>query len=129
MELFYFFLFSLILCYRTSGQDSSSDLPSTWPNYTGAPSLPFSRTWQSCKQHVLFSTLQVLTVRIIDFEVNSSAISNVSFTLPTSYAGNLPVNRKGHPNNTLFFWATEKSFGSLNDDNPELPYLIWLQGG
>lgn len=52
--------------------------------------------------------------------------------LTRSFAGNIPVNRAGHPNDTLFFWAFEKQNGSLtapaNKSNDD-PWIIWLQGG
>lgn len=55
--------------------------------------------------------------------------------LPRSYAGNIPVDRHGHPNNTLFFWAFERQGadgGTLtvpaNSSNTD-PWIIWLQGG
>ncbi|PSR71880.1 hypothetical protein PHLCEN_2v12224 [Hermanssonia centrifuga] len=49
-----------------------------------------------------------------------------------SWAGNIPVNRPGHPNDTLFFWAVEKETGSLTstaDDSNNEPWGIWLNGG
>jgi carboxypeptidase D len=44
------------------------------------------------------------------------------------------VNRAGHPNNTLFFWAFEHAGknGSLAAParaNNTDPWIIWLQGG
>ncbi|OJT09784.1 Vitellogenic carboxypeptidase [Trametes pubescens] len=48
------------------------------------------------------------------------------------FAGNIAVNRPGHPNNTLFFWALEKDNGSLTvgaDDRSDVPWGIWLNGG
>ncbi|KAG6821213.1 hypothetical protein H0H93_004034 [Arthromyces matolae] len=45
-----------------------------------------------------------------------------------SYAGNLPVQRAGHPNNTLFFAGFEKSTGSLTKNSQD-PWGIWLNGG
>ena len=68
-----------------------------------------------------------------DFEV-TDALPGVSWTLPRSFAGSIPVDRAGHPNNTLFFWAFEKvgQNGSLtapaSADNSD-PWIIWLQGG
>lgn len=62
----------------------------------------------------------------------TSALPNVTFSLGRSFAGNLPVNRPGHPNNTLFFVGFEKSNGSLTapagERNNE-PWGIWLNGG
>ena len=66
-----------------------------------------------------------------DFHVENS-LPNVTFPLTRSFAGNIPVKRQGHPNNTLFFWAFEKDQGSLTreakDDDNE-PWMIWLNGG
>ncbi|KAI0642261.1 alpha/beta-hydrolase [Trametes meyenii] len=90
------------------------DVPSTWPHdYPGKPSGDFSPTWQSY------------------FEVKGT-LPNVSFSLPRSFAGNIPVNRAGHPNNTLFFWGFEKEEGSLTaaaDARSDEPWGIWLNGG
>ncbi|KIJ51875.1 hypothetical protein M422DRAFT_26559 [Sphaerobolus stellatus SS14] len=57
------------------------------------------------------------------------ALPNVTFPLPRHYAGNLPVNRQGHPNNTLFFWGFENSVGSLTTRSSNKPWVIWLNGG
>lgn len=38
------------------------------------------------------------------------------------------MQRAGHPNDTLFFWAFEKENGSLTTDSDE-PWAIWLNGG
>ena len=64
-----------------------------------------------------------------DFLVDESTLPNVTFTLTRSFAGNIPVNRAGHPNDTLFFWAFEKANGSLTSTSSTDPWLIWLQGG
>jgi hypothetical protein len=48
----------------------------------------------------------------LDFLVKDH-LPNATFSIQSSYAGNLPVNRPGHPNDTLFFWAFEKTNGSL----------------
>lgn len=66
-----------------------------------------------------------------DFEVTDK-LPNITFSLARSFAGNLPVNRAGHPNDTLFFYGFEKSPGSLtapsNPVNTD-PWGIWLNGG
>ena len=57
---------------------------------------------------------------------------NVTWTLPRSFAGNIAVDRDGHPNNTLFFWAFEKDEGSLTaaaGERSTVPWGIWLNGG
>ncbi|KAH9893408.1 alpha/beta-hydrolase [Cubamyces lactineus] len=88
--------------------------PSSWPHdYPGKPSGDFSPEWQSY------------------FEV-TDPLPNVTFPLPRSFAGNIGVNRPGHPNNTLFFWALEKENGSLTagaDERSDVPWGIWLNGG
>lgn len=68
----------------------------------------------------------------LDYEV-TEPLPNITERLPRSFAGNIPVNRAGHPNDTLFFWGWERqgANGSLTgplSDNPD-PWLIWLQGG
>ena len=65
---------------------------------------------------------------IIDFEVTDK-LPNITGTLPRNFAGNIPVNRPGHPNDTLFFWAFEKTEGSLTTKSSDEPWLIWLNGG
>ncbi|KAJ3513644.1 hypothetical protein NMY22_g14978 [Coprinellus aureogranulatus] len=64
-----------------------------------------------------------------DFHV-TNPLPNVTFPIPPSYAGNLPVNR-GSPNNTLFFWGFEKNSGSLTAPvgGSHEPWGIWLNGG
>ncbi|KAI8996603.1 alpha/beta-hydrolase [Trametes punicea] len=88
--------------------------PSSWPHdYPGKPSGDYSPAWQSY------------------FEVKEP-LPNVDFPLPHSFAGNIGVNRPGHPNNTLFFWALEKENGSLTvgaDERSDVPWGIWLNGG
>lgn len=63
-----------------------------------------------------------------DYRVKDS-LPNVTFHLRDSFAGNIPVNRAGHPNNTLFFVGFEKSSGSLTSDDNTEPWSIWLNGG
>ncbi|OSD04770.1 alpha/beta-hydrolase [Trametes coccinea BRFM310] len=88
--------------------------PSSWPHdYPGKPSGDYSPEWQSY------------------FEVTES-LPGIDFSLPHGYAGNIDVNRPGHPNNTLFFWALEKENGSLTagaDERSDVPWGIWLNGG
>lgn len=70
-------------------------------------------------------------VVLLDFEVTAQ-LPNITFPLERSFAGNLPVNRRDHPNNTLFFYGFEKSCGSLTapaDPNNKEPWGIWLNGG
>ncbi|KAG9311823.1 Alpha/Beta hydrolase protein [Chiua virens] len=77
--------------------------------YPGMPHGDYSPEWQSY------------------FQVTES-LPNVSWPLARNWAGNLPVQRPGHPNNTLFFWAFESSSGSFTEHNHE-PWGIWLNGG
>ncbi|EJF59037.1 alpha/beta-hydrolase [Dichomitus squalens LYAD-421 SS1] len=88
--------------------------PSSWPqDYPGKPSGDFSPEWQSY------------------FQV-TGPLPNVTWALPRSFAGNIPVNRPDHPNNTLFFWAFEHENGSLTagaDERTDVPWGIWLNGG
>ncbi|RDX51221.1 alpha/beta-hydrolase [Lentinus brumalis] len=88
--------------------------PSSWPqDYPGKPSGDFSPAWQSY------------------FQV-TDPLPNVSWSLSRNFAGNIPVDRPGHPNNTLFFWAWENTEGSLTaaaNERAGVPWGIWLNGG
>ncbi|EKM51711.1 uncharacterized protein PHACADRAFT_177131 [Phanerochaete carnosa HHB-10118-sp] len=87
--------------------------PSTSPHDYGEPKGDYSSQWQSY------------------FQVADS-LSGVDFTLPNSYAGNIAVQREGHANDTLFFWAFEHQKESLTaaaGENGDTPWAIWLQGG
>ena len=69
-----------------------------------------------------------------DFEVHYPLPDLGHIALPRSFAGNIPVDRPDHPNNTLFFWAFERqgTNGTLTtpeDENNTDPWIIWLQGG
>ncbi|KAF7798025.1 hypothetical protein EIP86_009237 [Pleurotus ostreatoroseus] len=87
---------------------------SSWPHdYPGKPEGDFSPAWQHY------------------FQV-TSPMPNVTFPLGRNWAGNIPVDRPGHPNNTLFFWGFEKENGSLTasaGDRSDEPWGIWLNGG
>ncbi|PFH51848.1 hypothetical protein AMATHDRAFT_58385 [Amanita thiersii Skay4041] len=91
-----------------------TQIPNSFPHeYPGQPKGDFSPEWQKY------------------FEINKP-LPNVTFPLARSFAGNIPVQREGHPNNTLFFFAVEKSNGSLTateGDNDSAPWGIWLNGG
>ncbi|KAF7358042.1 Alpha/beta-hydrolase [Mycena venus] len=95
----------------------SNSIPNSFPHaWPGQPKGDFSVEWQSY------------------FEVPTANLPNITGTLPRNFAGNIPVNRAGHPNNTLFFWAFEHAGknGSLTapaDANNTDPWIIWLQGG
>lgn len=64
---------------------------------------------------------------VVDFQVTES-LPNVTWPLSRNWAGNIPVQRSGHPNDTLFFWAFESSKGSFTANSSE-PWGIWLNGG
>ncbi|KAJ7716754.1 Alpha/Beta hydrolase protein [Mycena metata] len=86
-------------------------LPSSYPHvYSGQPTGDYSPAWQKY------------------FQV-TAPLPNITFSLPRSYAGNINVQRAGHPNNTLFFWALENSVGSLTAAKSTKPWGIWLNGG
>ncbi|KAJ7202096.1 alpha/beta-hydrolase [Mycena pura] len=97
----------LFLLVRVRG----AQIPSTFPHaYAGVPSTDFGTDWQQY------------------FEVTES-LPNITQPLTRSFAGNVGVNRDGHPNATLFFWAFEKTNGSLTSDTSTEPWIIWLNGG
>ncbi|KAK0488998.1 Alpha/Beta hydrolase protein [Armillaria novae-zelandiae] len=89
-------------------------LPSSYPHvYSNEPTTDLGPDWQKY------------------FEV-TEPLPNVTFDVSRSFAGNIGVQREGHPNNTLFFWAFEKEEGSLTADangSSTEPWGIWLNGG
>ncbi|PSR71887.1 hypothetical protein PHLCEN_2v12231 [Hermanssonia centrifuga] len=89
-------------------------IPGSYPHdYPGKPDGHFSPDWQSYYQV-------------------TDDMPNVTFPLGRNWAGNIPVNRPGHPNDTLFFWGVEKENGSLTasaGDRSNEPWGIWLNGG
>lgn len=103
-----------------------------------APGLPWHALWglQSglAKLYVprhSFAALFLISLHALDFEV-TDPLPGVNWTLSRNFAGNIPVNRPDHPNNTLFFWAWEKENGSLTaaaDERAGIPWGIWLNGG
>ncbi|THU97262.1 alpha/beta-hydrolase [Dendrothele bispora CBS 962.96] len=96
-----------------------SQLPSTFPhNYTGIPAGGYSPEWQDY------------------FRVTGDLANVTRGSTSTSYAGNIGVNRDGHPNNTLWFWAFERTSeggnGSLTaaaGERENEPWMVWLNGG
>ncbi|GJJ10263.1 hypothetical protein Clacol_004489 [Clathrus columnatus] len=56
------------------------------------------------------------------YRVDSSTLPNATqCEMPSGYAGNVPVNRSGFSNDTLFMWAFEKTPGSLaNESSTEI---------
>ncbi|GJE98052.1 alpha/beta hydrolase [Phanerochaete sordida] len=94
-------------------QSGSGPLPSSYPHdYPGKPSGDFSPDWQAY------------------FQV-TQPLPGVSFPMGRNWAGNIPVDRPNHPNDTLLFWAWEKQEGSLTADagSSADPWGIWLNGG
>lgn len=66
-----------------------------------------------------------------DFQV-TDRLPNITFNIGRTFAGNLPVQRANHPNNTLFFIGVEKTLGSLTAPLAPAnhnPWGIWLNGG
>ena len=102
----------------------------SWPHdYPGKPSTTFGPDWQDCE---LISVYARPSLKLYaDFQVKVP-LPNVTWPLSRQFAGNIPVDRPGHPNNTLFFWAVEHSNGSLTtstNDTGNEPWGIWLNGG
>ncbi|KAJ6581912.1 Alpha/Beta hydrolase protein [Mycena capillaripes] len=101
----------LLLATASIVVSQSDTLPSSFPHeYPGKPTGDYSPAWQKY------------------FQV-TAPLPNVTFPLPRSFAGNIDVQRAGHPNNTLFFWALEKTSGSLTAAKSTEPWGIWLNGG
>ena len=80
---------------------------------------------------VYYERTFTVTQLLPDYQVTAS-LPNVTFPLNRNWAGNIAVDRPGHPNNTLFFWAWEKENGSLTagaGEQSDVPWGIWLNGG
>ena len=105
--------------------------PSSFPHsYPGIPNGGFSPVWQNC---MYASTACLISSQpLADFQV-TQPLPNVTFAAASGrmFAGNIPVQRQGHPNDTLFFIGVEKSNGSLTEkhDDSSKPWGIWLNGG
>ncbi|KAG6379588.1 Alpha/Beta hydrolase protein [Boletus reticuloceps] len=85
-------------------------MQNSWPQvYPGMPTGDYSPAWQNY------------------FQVTEN-LPSVTWSLPRNWAGNIPVQRVGHPNDTLFFWGFESSNGSFTANSSE-PWGIWLNGG
>lgn len=128
---------NVVVYLLISARAAVAALPNTFPHsYPGIPSADYGPVWQDCKHHRHPShTLSTyISTMHLDFEVTDT-LPNVTHAtsnpLARSFAGNIPVNRDGHPNDTLFFWAFEKSEGSLTVDagTSDDPWIIWLNGG
>ncbi|KAF8576822.1 alpha/beta-hydrolase [Ramaria rubella] len=102
----------------TRAQSANQTPPDSFPhNYPGIPNTNADFSDSAAWQNYFFVKDQ---------------LPNETFSLERSFAGNIPVNRQGHPNNTLFFWGFEKTNGSLTRDaneNTTDPWMIWLNGG
>ena len=120
-------LCALLFVGLVAAQTDTGSFPHVYP---GMPAGDFSPQWQSCTSSL--SWLSICSIlSLIDFQVVQS-LPNVTFQLNRSFAGNIPVGRAGHPNNTLFFWAFEKENGSLTaaaGERSDEPWGIWLNGG
>ena len=85
---------------------------------TGTMTLRTARHGKSVSNVTWLHPYSPIFIVMLDFCVKYP-LPNQTFPLERSFAGNLPVDRKGHPNDTLFFWAFEKSYGSLTTDADE----------
>ncbi|KAF4610524.1 hypothetical protein D9613_006929 [Agrocybe pediades] len=105
------FALTLLAVPATLSQDTP---PSSFPHaYPGQPSGDLSTKWQKY------------------FQVTDK-LPNVTYDIGRTYAGNIPVQRPGHPNDTLFFIGVERSQGSLTaSPSPRNrdPWGLWLNGG
>ncbi|KAF8550322.1 alpha beta-hydrolase [Imleria badia] len=91
-------------------QQASNSTEDSWPHvYPGMLAGDYNSEWQQY------------------FQVTEN-LPNVTWPLARNWAGNIPVQRPGHPNDTLFFWAFESSNGSFTANSNE-PWGIWLSGG
>ena len=103
------------------------DDPISWPHaYPGMPTGDFSPEWQNCEFPSSLSTGRI-THRFSDFQV-TQPLTNVTWELSRNWAGNIGTGDLQHPNNSLFFWAFEKTNGSLTANSTD-PWGIWLNGG
>jgi len=107
--------------------------PSSFPHsYPGIPAGGFDPKWQSCTCAVPSVThpCYLVVCCSVDFQV-TQPLPNVTFPVGKGrmFAGNIPVQRPGHDNDTLFFVAVEKSNNSLTSSNNSEPWGIWLNGG
>ncbi|EIW53478.1 alpha/beta-hydrolase [Trametes versicolor FP-101664 SS1] len=102
-----------LLCAASARRRS---LPNSYPHaWPGRPEGDFSPEWQNY------------------FEVKDLP-PVIPTGLPRSFAGNIPVDRAGHKNDTLFFWGFEREGGNGTltapaDANNTDPWILWLQGG
>ncbi|OJT10631.1 Pheromone-processing carboxypeptidase KEX1 [Trametes pubescens] len=102
-----------LLCVASAGQQTlPNSFPHVWP---GQPEGDYSSEWQSY------------------FEVTGLS-SAIPTGLTRSFAGNIAVDRAGHPNNTLFFWGFERegangTLTAVADASNTDPWILWLQGG
>ena len=111
-------------------------VPNSFPHaYPGIPSGDFSQEWQDCECGLIQTKREIPLKPVgvaLDFLVQEGSLPNVTFPLSRNFAGNIPVNRTNHPNDTLFFWGFENSNGSLTQDadaNTSAPWGLWLNGG
>ena len=85
--------------------------------------VPSSLVLTICEGQFLTSSLTH-----VDFQVTEK-LTNVTWDLgKRNWAGNIPVNRPGHPNDTLFFWGFEKDEGSFTEENSDKPWGIYIEG-
>jgi carboxypeptidase D len=105
--------------------------PSSYPHsYPGMPTGGFGPQWQECTCPVASVVRSSSLWCSLDFQV-TKPLPNVTFPVGNGrmFAGNIPVQRPGHDNDTLFFVAVENSKNSLTSSNSSEPWGIWLNGG
>jgi carboxypeptidase D len=106
-------------------------VPSSFPHaYPNQPSGEYSPAWQKCKHRLLVSSAFSNSLpQTSNFQVIlTEQLPNVTWTLPRNWAGNIPVQRAGHDDDTLFFWAFEHEYGSFTAAANDKPWAIWLNG-
>lgn len=117
-----------LVCFNACSGKNSSTVPQFYPNMPSGV-VPLGKpvsTYLPSSFFIFRLCLDICT----DFQVTAQ-LPNVTWDLPRNWAGNIPVQRAGHPNDTLFFWAFEKERGSLTagaDERLNEPWGIWLNG-
>ena len=91
------------------------------------PTGEYGPEWQNCMSWhdpLIASDYNLLA----DFRV-TERLPNVTWSLARNWAGNIPVQRVGYPNDTLFFSAFESSNGSFPQTVASLGECGLLNGG
>lgn len=107
--------------------------PGSFPQvYGNMPSGEFNTEWQDCLSSSVSDNPTLFSLFCETDYLVTEGLPSITFPLPRNFAGNIPVNRAAHPNNTLFFWGFETNVGSLTAPATQLqlsPWMIWLGGG